>query len=209
MVKHRRAESTTDVTQNSPEAKQFRLALVALRKKKGLRQQDVERLSGVNRNTLAAWEQGRAIWQAVTQIARVAAAIGVTPNELFGVVEQNDPDASEQTRLERIVTVLTRNEKQLAVLTKALEKIGKERAEKASSEQSLVSAGDEEPPLPRRATGASDALKAVTPYNIVSVEVMRRARDARAKASATLEKARRLQEKTEQIRAKHRDSGRV
>lgn len=178
-------DARTDLTRDSAEANRFRMALVKLRKKKGLRQRDVARLAGINSNTFAAWEQGRAIWQAVTQIARVAAAIGVTPNELFGVGEQSGTDAMLRERLDRIVTVLAHEERHLASITTALSMIvgGHIARDEASSEELLSR---------RAAAGDLDQLHTVKHHNVVDIEAKRRMHEGWARASAARQEAQRL-----------------
>jgi transcriptional regulator with XRE-family HTH domain len=178
-----RMESPGAITRDSAEAKRFRVALVTLRKKRGLRQHDVARLSGVNPNTLAAWEQGRAMWQAVTQLARVAAALEVTPNELFGIVEQNDTDALLQERLRRVVTVLAHHERRLLTVTRALNVVAGARTARStapSQEQQAPISGEGGPLSSAAATGERDQSRMVKGRHLVAIEVIRRVHEASA-----------------------------
>jgi transcriptional regulator with XRE-family HTH domain len=62
----------------------------ALRRARGLTQDELARATGVSRSAVAQWETGRAGFS--NRIARVAVALGVSPRELRLVVPQHDHD---------------------------------------------------------------------------------------------------------------------
>jgi transcriptional regulator with XRE-family HTH domain len=65
-------------------AKRFRESLADLRKRRNWTQEELGARTGLTRETVAAWEQGRAMGEAVNKLVAVADALGVTLDELCG-----------------------------------------------------------------------------------------------------------------------------
>ena len=63
-------------------------AIIRIRKARGLTRNDLARLIGVDRETIARYERGTREPKA-SVVAQLAAALKVTPNELLGVDEKS------------------------------------------------------------------------------------------------------------------------
>jgi len=84
-------------------AKRFRGNLADLRKRRNWTQQELGARTGLTRETVAAWEQGRAMGEAVSKLVAVADALGVTLDELCGRSTRRTP---ELTIAETVVGLL-------------------------------------------------------------------------------------------------------
>ena len=73
-------------------AKRFRESLVDLRKRRHWTQEQLGERTGLTRETVAAWEQGRAMGEAVNKLVAVADALGVRLDELCGRSIRKTPE---------------------------------------------------------------------------------------------------------------------
>ena len=73
-------------------AKRFRESLVDLRKRRNWTQEELGERTGLTRETVAAWEQGRAMGEAVNKLVAVADALEITLDELCGRFTRRAPE---------------------------------------------------------------------------------------------------------------------
>ncbi len=73
-------------------AKRFRESVADLRKRRNWTQEELGVRTGLTRETVAAWEQGRAMGEAVNKLVAVADALGVTLDELCGRSTRKPPE---------------------------------------------------------------------------------------------------------------------
>ena len=73
-------------------AKRFRESLADLRKRRNWTQEELGERTGLTRETVAAWEQGRAMGEAVNKLVAVADALEVTLDELCGRSTRRAPE---------------------------------------------------------------------------------------------------------------------
>ena len=67
--------------------------LKSLRLAQKLSQSELGRRAGIHPVTICEWEKGNTEGIKVQSIQKLAAALGVTPNELLGVTEEKSPGA--------------------------------------------------------------------------------------------------------------------
>lgn len=65
-------------------------SIMKIRKNRGMTRNELARLIGVDRETIARYERGTREPKA-SIVAQLAAALGVTPNELLGVTDEKSP----------------------------------------------------------------------------------------------------------------------
>lgn len=67
--------------------------LKSLRLAQKLSQSELGRRAGIHPVTICEWEKGNTEGIKVQSIQKLAAALGVTPNELLGVTDEKSPGA--------------------------------------------------------------------------------------------------------------------
>ena len=81
----------------------FRESLADFRKRRNWTQEELAERTGLTRETVAAWEQGRALGEAVRKLVAVADALGVGLDDLCG---RTAPKAPEQAIAETVISLL-------------------------------------------------------------------------------------------------------
>jgi len=83
-------------------ANRFKGSLADFRKRRNWTQEELAERTGLTRETVAAWEQGRALGEAVRKLA-VADALGVSLDDLCG---RTAPKAPEHAIAESVIALL-------------------------------------------------------------------------------------------------------
>jgi transcriptional regulator with XRE-family HTH domain len=84
-------------------ASRFQECLIVFRKRRNWTQEELGERTGLTRETVGAWEQGRAMGDAVNKLVAVADALGVSLDELCG---RSVPRAPERAIAETVVSLL-------------------------------------------------------------------------------------------------------
>ena len=84
-------------------ANRFKGSLADFRKRRNWTQEELAERTGLTRETVAAWEQGRALGEAVRKLVAVADALGVSLDDLCG---RTTPKAPEHAIAESIIALL-------------------------------------------------------------------------------------------------------
>ena len=84
-------------------ANRFKGSLADFRKRRNWTQEELAERTGLTRETVAAWEQGRALGEAVRKLVAVADALGVSLDDLCG---RTAPKAPEHAIAESVIALL-------------------------------------------------------------------------------------------------------
>ena len=76
------------------------LRLQLIRKAKGISQAELSRLTGIHRTLIARYEGG-VTWPGARKLARMAAALGCSVDDLIGLTDSNEERGRDNCRKQR------------------------------------------------------------------------------------------------------------